>query len=336
MYKPKFIEMKTRAGFYRAETVRSFIRYLRSRPATMIGLTIVLGYAAIALLDVIFPEYLGVSNAGTLWSFSNLSTSALLRPSPPTFAHGWWYLFGTTFYGLPIFPVMLASVATDLKYSFLVVFVSALIGTFAGAFSASFGKTADLLFMRGADVFLSFPAIIVVILFASSFGWNYLNISIGIIIVWWTVYARISRGATLPLREATFIEAGVASGCSEWRLLRRHIFPNIMSLIFVQMTLDIGLVISIFAAVNFLFSPLNVVDAFVPEIGNLMVGFPEAGVIIFPRLFANNQTGTGILLISGTWWPIVIPGLFLVLFIIGLNLLGIGLRDFVSPKNRGR
>lgn len=321
---------------YQYENIRLFTSYLRSSPSTLVGVIITLIYVSIALLDVLYPEYMGVTNSGTLWSFANLKLTSTVLPSPPTLTKGWEYIFGTTSYALPIFPLMLASVATDLKYSFFVASVSALLGTFAGIFSASFGRRTDLLFMRATDVFLSFPAIIVAIIFSSLEGWSYTDISIGILLIWWTTYARVARGATLPLREAPFIEASVASGCSKFQLIRSHILPNVMSLIFVQITLDLGMVISIFASVNFLFSSLNVANAFIPEIGNMMVGFPEAGVIVNPTLYGAFPISTGLWLVSGTWWPILIPGLFLVVFIIGVNLMGNGLRDFINPRNRGR
>lgn len=326
--------VKAKLQYYRTDVIRPFTRYLRRRPATLVGLLITLSYVSFAILDVVLPQYLGVTNAGTLWSFSNLSAQYKAQPIPPQLDKGWWYLFGTTFYGIPIFPVMLASISTDIKYSLMVVVVSAFVGTIAGSFSATIRRNGDLLFMRVTDVFLSFPSIIIVILFDSIEGWSYLNISIGIMLVWWTTYARIARASTLPIRNSAFIESAVASGCSEWRLLRKHVLPNIMSLVFVQMTLDVGLVISIFATVNFLFSSLNVANAFVPEIGNLMVGFPEVGALITNPLFTGSSVNTGILLLGGVWWPIVIPGLFFVVFVLGLDLMGSGLRDFVNPKNR--
>ncbi len=312
----------------------NFLRYAVSHPSVFFGLTITLFFIAITVLDFAFPGYLGVSNASTLFSFADLQNTVTLQPSPPTFSDGWWFIFGTTSYRLPILPLMLASIATDIEFSALIVAVSAFIGTFAGIFSASYGRRTDLLFMRFTDIFISFPAIIMVIIYDSVAGWTYTNMSIGILLIWWTTYARIARSVTLPLNRTQFMEAAIASGCSKFQLIRKHIFPNVMSFIFVQITLDIGMVISIFATVNYLFSSLNTVNAFLPEIGDMMVGFPEAGVILYPTYFAGGGVSTGLWLISGTWWPIVIPGVFLIVFILGVNLLGNGLRDFVNPKNR--
>ena len=310
------------------------MHYAISRPSVLIGLIITLSFVLITILDAVYPEYLGVSNASTLFSFGDLQNTITLQPTPPTFSHGWQYIFGTTSYRLPIFPLMLASIATDIEFSALVVALSASIGTFAGIFSASYGRKTDLLFMRFTDIFISFPAIIMVIVYDSVAGWNYINMSIGILLIWWTTYARIARSVTLPLNKTPFIEAAIASGCSTFQLIRKHIFPNVMSFIFVQITLDIGMVISIFATVNYLFSSLNTFNAFLPEIGDMMVGFPEAGVIIYPTYYGSGGVSTGLWLISGTWWPIIIPGIFLIIFILGVNLLGNGLRDFVNPKNR--
>lgn len=302
----------------------------------IVGLVITLAFIVIAILDFVFPQYLGVSNALTIKSFSNLSLYYRTQPQPPTLDRGWEYLFGTTFYGLPILPVFLASVATDVEYSFFIVAVASSIGVMIGVFSAFVGKRSDMLVMRGTDIFLSFPAIVVVMLYDSAFGWNYFNISLGLIIIWWTTYARLARGATLPLRSYNFVEASIASGCTKIRAIFTHILPNIMSSILVQITLDVGMVISIFATINFLFSSLNVSNAFVPEIGNMMVGFPEAGVIIYPTYWGSAPASTSILLAFGSWWPIVIPGVLLVLFIVSINLVGDGLRDYLNPLTRDR
>ncbi len=307
---------------------------MKHRPSALIGIIITLAFIIIAILDVVHPQYLGVSNAGSIKSFSNIVVDYRKEPQPPVFNQGWEYYFGTTFYGLPIFPVILASFATDIEYSFLVVAVSSVIGVIIGVFSAFVGRRSDLLVMRGTDIFLSFPAIVVVMLYDSSQGWNYLNISLGLIIIWWTTYARLARGATLPLRSYNFVEAGIASGCTKVRAIFTHIIPNIMPSILVQMTLDVGMVISIFATVNFLFSPLSYADAFVPELGNMMVGFPKAGVIIAPFYWGSGPPSASILLAAGSWWPIVMPGIFLVLFIVSINLAGDGLRDYLNPLTR--
>lgn len=319
----------------RKRTPRFLVRYLIRHPSALLGVIATLFFLVLAFLDFFFPYYLGVSNAQNLHSFSNLLTNYKKPPQPPSISKGLEYLFGTTYLGLPMLPVIFASIGTDIEYSFFIVFTSMIVGTLVGVVAAFFGSKTDLLAMRGADIFLSFPAILIVILYSSAEGWNYINISIGIIIIWWTSYARISRSATLPLKNANFVEASISSGCSKTRVIFTHIIPNIASEILVQMTLDLGMVISIFATVNFLFSGLNVTDAFLPEIGNMMVGFPEAAVITAPNYWGGGPPSASFLLAVGIWWPIVIPGLFLILFVISVNLAGDGLRDYINPLTRG-
>lgn len=314
--------------------IREFWLYLKSRPSMFAGLIITSFYATLAILDLVYPEYIGVPNAFTLLSFGMHSGLVSGLPTPPTISDGWEYLLGTTSYGMPILPVMFASIASDLGYSMFVIIISATLGTFLGIFSVSYGRKTDLLFMRFTDVFLSFPAIVMVIIYASIRGWTYLNISIGILIIWWTTYARLSRSVTLPLKREPFVEAAKAAGCSRSQLLFKHLLPNVMSFIFVQITLDVGMIVSIFATVNYLFSDLNVTNAFLPEIGNMMVGFPEAGALLFNSSFGVVNISTGLWLVSGIWWPIIMPGVFLIIFIMGINLFGSGLRDYVNPKNR--
>lgn len=322
-------------GRINGDSPRVFLAFLKRRPSALIGLCLSIGFLAITLLDLFLPQYLGVANAQNLHSFSDLSAHYRAQPTPPTLDNGWRYLFGTTYLGLPILPVMLASIATDIVYSFFIVFSSMIVGMLIGVFSSFTSRRSDLLVMRGADVFLSFPAILVVMLFSSSEGWSYLNISIGVIVIWWTTYTRIARSSTLPLKYSNYVEAGIASGCSKIRAVFSHIVPNIFGGILVQMTLDIGMVVSIFATVNFLFSPLNTANAFIPEIGNMMVGFPEAAVITEPTYWSQGPPSASILLASGIWWPMIIPGLFLILFIIAINLAGDGIRDYLNPLTRG-
>lgn len=326
--------MFTMKKIIKLESTRTFLNFIRHKPSTIFGLTMTIFFAVITLLDFFLPQYLGVSNAQDLQSFSNMAANINAMPHAPTLSRGWRYIFGTTFMGLPIFPVMLASIATDIEYSLMIVVSSMIIGMLVGVFSSYFGTRTDMLVMRGVDIFLSFPAIIVVILYCSAEGWNYVNISIGVILVWWTTYARISRSTTLPLRFSNYVEAGIASGCSKTRSIFSHIIPNIFPEILVQMFLDMAMVVTIFATVNFLFASFNVAGALTPEISNMMVGFPTAGPVVCPGCVPHFPFSTSVFLADGTWWPIVIPGVFLVLFITSINMAGETLRDYLNPQTR--
>lgn len=316
------------------ESARTFLNFIRHKPSTIFGLAFIFFFATVTILDFFVPQYIGVSNARDLQSFSNMAANINVMPEAPTLSRGWKYIFGTTFMGLPIFPVMLASIATDIEYSILIVVSSMIIGMLVGVFSSYVGKRTDMLVMRGVDIFLSFPAIIVVILYCSAEGWNYLNISFGVVIIWWTTYARIARSSTLPLRFSNFIEAGIASGCSRTRSIFSHIIPNIFPEILVQMFLDMAMVITIFATVNFLFASFNTADALTPEISNMMVGFSTAGPIVCPGCVVHFPFSTSVFLADGIWWPIVIPGIFLVIFITSINMAGEALRDYLNPLTR--
>lgn len=277
------------------------------------GLIISLVYFGLAIMDFVYPQYLGTQNIGSMLSFLKGGTVNSYLPTPPTFSQGWWYYFGTTEYRIPIFPAMLAALKFDLGYSLLIVAIGALIGTLIGAISGYLGKVTDEVLMRVTDVFLSVPFIVLAIAVTFVLGARFIDLVGALIIVSWPLYARLSRGLALTIKSQDYNTAAIASGSSRLRNVIVHVIPNSLSPIFVQMSLSVGRVILIFSALYF----LSIVrgNPYLPELGNMMV----MGESYLPY---------------GIWWPVVVPGVFLVIFVTALNLFGDGLRDVLDPRLR--
>jgi len=293
--------------------------FLKNRIA-FAGFVIVVFYFIVAFLDAVYPSYLGVSNISSVTAFlhsTNLNAASV--PIPPTLSRGWWYWFGTTEYGVPILPAMLASLKVDIGISLVIVLSAAAIGLFAGTFSGYFGKLVDEIIMRVTDVFFGIPLLIFAIAIIYAIGRGIVFLAIALILVRWPVFARLSRGQTLSLRESKFMEAARISGSTPSRDVFVHVIPNVLSPIFIQISLELGTVVLTFATLDFL--GFNVAPPLLPELGNMIAGFGSSGA-------------TDTYLAAGIWWPMAIPGLFLLLFAVAVNLMGDGLRDVLDPRLR--
>lgn len=277
------------------------------------GLVVTLIYFAIAILDAVYPQYLGYSSISSIFDFISGPINATEPLIAPTTSMGWQYYFGTTQYGVPLFPVILAALRFDIYESILIVAIGAAIGTVIGALSGYFGGYIDETVMRVTDIFFSIPFLVLALAIAAILGPGLINITIALVVVWWPIYARLGRGQALTIKGQRYVEASTAMGSSGIRNVFVHVLPNLMSPIFIQFSLDLGTVIQIFAALQFI--GINTGLNYIPEIGYLIS-------------IGQNY------LAFGQWWPIVIPGVFLLIFTLAVNVFGDGLRDVLDPRLR--
>ncbi len=287
-------------------------RLLLKNRVAMVGMIVTFIYFAIAFLDVVYPQYLGVSNINTLLSFREPTA---VTPLAPSLSNGWYNLLGNTeFFSsqFPLLPICLASLKFDLGYSIFIVAIGATVGTILGSIAGFKGGYPDEVLMRITDVFYSIPFLILALAFIFLLG-RYIEYAVyALIIIWWPIYARLARGQALYIKSMKFVEAATASGASTMRNVFSHVLPNVLSPVFVQISLDLGSIMQLFAVLFF----LGVIsDPYFPELGNII-----------------NQGQSW--LAVGVWWPIVIPGIFILLFTVSVNLLGDGLRDVLDPKLR--
>jgi peptide/nickel transport system permease protein len=230
------------------------------------------------------------------------------RLAPPSTLH----FFGTDELGRDVFSRVLVGSQISLPTGLAVVAFALLIGTVYGAVAAYAGGKLDELMMRVADVFLSFPPLILAMAITAALGIGVINAIIAMVVVWWPQYARLTRGLVLVQRDQEYVQAARMLGYGPLRIMARHIAPNAFGPLIVLTTLDVGNAIITFAGLSFL--GLGVTPP-----------TPEGG----------SMVASGRLLLS-QWWVAAFPGLAILSVVLGFNFLGDGLRDWLDPKSRVR
>ena len=232
----------------------------------------------------------------------------------------WIHILGTSEGQYDIFYGVVWGTRTAFKTSLVVVFITTLIGIFIGSVAAFYGGWVDNLLMRIVDVFLTLPFILAALILAAvlvpKIGRSVFPAMIALITFSWMEYARVIRGDILSIKERDYIMAARVIGAKDSRILFRHIIPNAIFPTLVLASLAIGDVVLTFAALSFL------------GIG-VGVGYADWGqVLSFARDWITSL---------GTYWYIIVwPGLTLVLFVLGWNLVGDALRDVLDPRMRGK
>ncbi|EQD44965.1 binding-protein-dependent transport system inner membrane component [mine drainage metagenome] len=281
--------------------------------SALAGAIITAIYFIIGLLDAVFPGYLGASGSmgNALTAFHG--SLAVSTPVSPLFGSG-WYILGGTLYGLPILPVMFAAIKFDLAFSLFVAVVSSLIGLVIGLYAGFFGGIIDRILIKISDFFLQIPLIGLAIIIAYLLGFSFLDLAIAVAISWWPVFAVFVRNKAHSVKKATFVVSATSSGDTATEITFRHIFPSILPDFAARVFIELGLIVQVLATVDFL--NLNTSFRYMPEIGNMM-----------------SWGSSSALLGTTTWWPLVIPGLFLLGFTLGVYLLGSGLKRSIRYKS---
>ena len=189
------------------------------------------------------------------------------------------------------------------------VLISGVLGMAIGLVSGYFGGKVDDFFMRLADIQLAFPFILLAIAVIGVLGPSLRNIIIVIGVSSWVVYARVVRGEVLSIREREFVQAAIALGSRDGRVLVRHVLPNAFTPWLVVATLDMARVIVIESALSFL------------------------GLGVQPPTPTwGGMLADGRVYLSTAWWLATFPGLAILVTVLGINLLGDGLRDTLDPR----
>lgn len=224
---------------------------------------------------------------------------------PPSAEH--W--FGTDPYGRDLFARVLYGGRKSLFVGFAVVTFTLLIGGAFGAISGYYGGKVDNIIMRFMDVWLAIPEMLLAIAIVTAFGPGFRNLIIALVVAAIPKYARLVRASVMSVKGTEFIEAAKAVGSSDLRIILEHIIPNTLPVVIVQVTLGIGTTILIAAGLSFL--GLGVKP---PE--------PEWGIIL-----AEGKD-----YIRYSPYPVLFPGLAIMLVVMSLNFIGDGLRDALDPK----
>lgn len=217
------------------------------------------------------------------------------------------HLMGTDDLGRDVFSRTLAAGRIDLPVALLVTLLSVVIGLGMGALAGFFGGRVDALISRTIDVVIAFPFIVVVIVIIAIAGPGLLGIIIGVPLVGWAVYARLTRAEMLVLRRQEFMLATEVLGFSRRRAMFRHAVPNVWRVCLAYAVIDLVLNLLVVASLSFL--GLGVKPP-TPEWGAIISG-------------GQNYLFTA-------WWISILPGIFVVLLGVGVSLIGDAIADYTG------
>ena len=219
---------------------------------------------------------------------------------------------GTDFQGRDILSRLIHGARVSLIVGLMGTLVAGGIGTAMGILAGYVGGWVDQIIMRVTDAWLALPALVFAIFLAAMVGPSMWNIVIILGGVYWTRYARVIRGEVLTLREREFVKLAEIAGASKWRVIKRHILPNVMNTATVLASLTVGVVIIAEASLSF-----------------LGVGVPPPQPAWGLMLSEARST-----LMAGQWWLTVFPGLCILLIVLATQLFGDWLRVRLDPQLR--
>ncbi|WP_270936140.1 ABC transporter permease [Falsiroseomonas oryzae] len=267
----------------------------RSNPTTMVGALICLAI----LLGAVLAPWIAPHDPA--------EQNILDRLLPP----GGDYPLGTDQFGRDILSRLLWGARISLSVSLSAIAIAMVIGGAIGMVSGYIGGRFDLITMQVMDVLLSFPSLILGLIVVALLGPDLVNLIVAIALTAIAPFARIARAPTLALKERAFVEAGRALGFSHTRILFRHILPNITSEVMVMATLWLATAVRVEASLSFI------------------------GLGVKPPTPTwGGMTRDGFENILDSAWLATLPGLAILLLVLGLNMVGDGLRDATDPKLR--
>jgi peptide/nickel transport system permease protein len=227
--------------------------------------------------------------------------------------NGDFYLLGTDEIGRDLFSRLIYGARVSVSVGFLGAVISGIIGVSTGLFAGYYGGLFEEIVMRFVDGMLSLPSLLVALFVLFIFGGGFLNLVLVFSVLHWMVFARMSRGLALNVRNATYVEAARAVGNKSIRIVFRHVLPNVISPILVLFTLEIAILILSEASLSFLGFGVQPPD-------------PSWGLMI-----ADGREH-----IRSAWWLVAFPGFAIFLTALSLNLLASWLRAISDPVQRWR
>jgi peptide/nickel transport system permease protein len=308
------------------------VKGLLKTPASILGFILIGFFILIALMAPLIapPVYQdayriprdGYSSEpkpmGTPWETDAPPLPFWWKPIMHT--ESWTHVLGTSEGQYDIFYGIIWGTRTAFRTGLIVVIATFLLGIIIGSVSAYYGGIVDNVIMRIVDIFMTLPFILAALIMAAvltpRIGRSLYPALIALITFGWMGYARVIRGDILSIKERDYIMAARVIGAKDGRILFRHILPNAIFPTLVLASLAIGDVVLSFAALSFL------------GIGT-QIGYADWGQVLS---FARNWIGS----LDVYWYIVVWPGVILVMFVMGWNLVGDALRDVLDPRMRGK
>jgi peptide/nickel transport system permease protein len=269
---------------------------MRRNPLIAAGAALSLLIVALGILAPVIATHPGDAYTGAH------PTQTLLAPSS---AH--W--FGTDQLGRDVFSRVVYGARISPLIAFFVLLLACLVGIPLGIAAGYFGGVIDDVVMRITDVFLAFPALLLALAFAAVLRPSVGNTTLAIALTWWPWYTRLVRGQAASVSGRQYVEAARALGVPHRRILFKHVLPNSVTPLIVQVSLDVAAVILTASALSFL--GLGAQDP-TPDWG-LMVSQGQSYFVT-------------------QWWLVTFPGAAILLTAVAFNLLGDGLRDVLDPR----
>lgn len=221
------------------------------------------------------------------------------------------YWFGTDQFGRDILSRCMDGMRRSMTVSITAVSIATLVGVFLGVLGGYFGKVLDGFVVRFSDVIFAFPAILLALAIVNSLGNSWIDTSLAIAVVYTPIFIRVARGPVLSVKEMDYVKAVRILGFSTPKVLFSHILPNVLPTIVIQIALSMSWAILTESGLSFLGLGTQPPDA---SLG-LMVSEAQA-------------------LAAFAWWTLAFPSLFITIAVVGLNLVGDGLRDSLDPARR--
>ena len=271
----------------------SLLRHALANRSFVVGLVITLAVLTMALLSFVWTPH----------DVTKLAISARLRPP------GGDHWLGTDHFGRDLASMLMVGARNSIAVAFVAVAIGVLAGVPLGCWAAARGGLLDEVLMRTNDVVFAFPALLTAVMITATLGPGALNAIIAIGIFNVPVFARLSRGAALSLWPRDFVMAARASGKGALRITVEHLLPNMANLLLVQATIAFALGI-------------------LQEAGLAYVGLgTQPPMPSWGKMLNEAQT-----MMAFAPWMAIVPGLAIIVTVLGLNLLGDGLRDVLDPR----
>ena len=232
---------------------------------------------------------------------------------PPAWMEGgsMKHVLGTDTLGRDVLSRVIYGARVSLSVSLLAIAITALIGTFLGVAAGYLGGKWDAFIMRVCDIAMSFPGLLMAMLLAISLGPGFFTVVFALSVLGWAGYARILRGEALRVRNSEFVNQARIAGASSWRIMLRHIFPNVVNTLMVGVTLSVGSMILAESAMSY-----------------LGIGIPA------PMPSWGSMVSDGRNYLESAWWISTFPGILIGLVVLSGNFMGDWLRDKLDPRLR--